>query len=118
VNPLEVISRRGSRQAAQRRRRRGLLIGSGFAAAVAEGGLTWIRSGRVGGNLVVRCSQGHLFTTLWIPAASLKALRLGWWRVQYCPVARHWSVVVPVRESDLTDEQRRIAAAHHDIPIP
>ena len=40
----------------------------------------------VGGNTVVRCREGHLYTTIWIPGASLKALRLGWARLQYCPV--------------------------------
>lgn len=30
-----------------------------------------------GGETVVRCSQGHLFTPLWVPGASLKAARLG-----------------------------------------
>ena len=56
-----------------------------------------LRSGRYGGNVTVRCRQGHLFTTIWIPGASLKALRLGWWRFQRCPVGGHWSVVTPVK---------------------
>lgn len=89
-----------------------------LGAGVGESVLTWLRSGRFGGSLVVRCRQGHLFTTLWIPAASVKSLRLGWWRVQYCPVGRHWTVVVPVRESDLSDDQRRVAHEHHDIRVP
>jgi hypothetical protein len=72
----------------------------------------------VGGNTVVRCREGHLYTTLWIPGASLKALRLGWARLQYCPVGRHWSVVTPVRVADLTEAERHEAAAHHDIMIP
>lgn len=71
----------------------------------------------VGGNTVVRCWQGHLFTTLWIPGASLKALRLGWWRIQRCPVGRHWTVVTPVKESSLTWLQRR-RATRHDLPLP
>ena len=41
-----------------------------------------IRSGRLGGNVVVRCSKGHLFTTIWIPGGSLKSQRFGWWRYQ------------------------------------
>jgi hypothetical protein len=72
----------------------------------------------VGGNTVVRCREGHLFTTIWIPGASLKALRLGWGRLQYCPVGRHWSIVTPVRAADLTEAERREAAEHHDIRIP
>jgi hypothetical protein len=73
---------------------------------------------KLGGNVVVRCRAGHLFTTLWIPGVKLKALDLGVARLQRCPVGRHWSLVVPVRDADLTDEQRRFAAEHHDIRIP
>jgi hypothetical protein len=39
-------------------------------------------------------------------------------RVQRCPVGKHWSLVVPVREADLTEEERQFAQAHHDIRIP
>ena len=31
-------------------------------------------------DVVVRCSQGHLFTTIWIAGASLKSVRLGFKR--------------------------------------
>jgi hypothetical protein len=72
----------------------------------------------VGGNAIVRCRQGHLFTTIWLPAISLKSLRLGWWRFQYCPVGRHWSLVVPVREADLSADERQAAREARDIRIP
>jgi hypothetical protein len=72
----------------------------------------------MGGNVVVRCRQGHLFTTIWIPGASLKSLRLGWSRFQRCPVGRHWSLVTPVKPSALSDEERRTAAGNRDIRIP
>lgn len=77
-----------------------------------------LRAGRFAGNVVVRCRQGHLFTTIWIPGASLKSARLGWWRFQRCPVGRHWSLVTPVRESELTEDERRIAGETRDIRIP
>lgn len=112
-------SRGRERQRPERRegdRRRWLI--PAIATLLLEGGATWLRSGRLGGDLIVRCRQGHLFTTLWIPAASLKALRLGWWRLQYCPVGRHWTIVTPVRADQLSDEARRTAHAHHDIRIP
>lgn len=70
------------------------------------------------GNVVVRCRQGHLFTTIWVPGVSLKALRLGPWRLQRCPVGNHWSIVTPVRRSELTDEQARAAAGRRDIRVP
>lgn len=72
----------------------------------------------IGGNTVVRCRKGHLFTTLWIPGVKLKAIDLGVARFQHCPVGRHWTLVVPVRAADLTDDERRDAAAHHDVRIP
>jgi hypothetical protein len=37
-------------------------------------------------DVPVRCSAGHRFTAIWVPLASLKAVRLGWKRYQYCPV--------------------------------
>jgi len=76
------------------------------------------RGYNVGGNVVVRCRHGHLFTTIWIPGASVKALRLGWWRLQRCPVGKHWSVVAPVREADLNEEERRVAQQVHDLRLP
>jgi hypothetical protein len=72
----------------------------------------------MGGNTVVRCRRGHLFTTIWIPGGSLKAVRLGWARFQWCPVGRHWSIVTPVKEADLTEDQRRFAREHRDFRIP
>lgn len=76
------------------------------------------RSGRIAGNVVVRCRQGHLFTTIWIPGVSMKAARLGWWRFQRCPVGRHWTLVTPVRESELTEDELRIARETRDVRIP
>jgi len=76
------------------------------------------RGYRVGGETVVRCRTGHLFTTIWIPGASLKSVRLGWYRLQYCPVGRHVSLVTPVRADDLGAAEREEAARHHDTRIP
>ena len=73
---------------------------------------------RLGDDVVVRCRDGHLFTTIWIPWVSFKAIRLGWVRLQHCPVGDHWTFVSPVRDSDLTDEKRRIAAQYHDRRVP
>ena len=78
----------------------------------------WMRSGRLGGRVAVRCRDGHLFTTIWIPGASVKSMRLGWWRYQRCPVGHHWSIVRPVRESKLTEGERVEAAEHRDLQVP
>jgi hypothetical protein len=99
----------------ERKRRVRTIFGLGLVTELAS---TWIRSGRLGGNLVVRCRQGHLFTTLWIPAASVKSLRLGPWRVQHCPVGHHWTIVTPVKESSLSEDERRAAAEHRDVRLP
>lgn len=89
------------------------------AAVIALGTLVARLAGyKVGGNVVVRCRRGHLFTTLWIPGIKLKAIDLGIARVQHCPVGHHWTLVVPVRDADLTEDERREAAAHHDIRLP
>jgi hypothetical protein len=88
-------------------------------AAIVAGTLLARRRGySVGGNTIVRCRRGHLYTTIWVPGVKLKALDLGIARLQYCPIGKHWSLVTPVRDSDLTDEERKFARAHHDIPIP
>jgi hypothetical protein len=77
-----------------------------------------LRGYRMGRNVIVRCQQGHLFTTTWIPGGSLKSLRFLWWRYQRCPVGRHWSIVTPVRETDLSGRQRRAARRHPDVRLP
>jgi len=78
----------------------------------------WLRGYRLGGNVVVRCREGHLFTTIWIPGASVKALRFGFWRFQRCPVGKHWSIVTPVNRSELTRREQRFARDHEDIRVP
>ena len=57
----------------------------------------------LGGQTTVRCSKGHVFTTFWSPWGSFASIRLGFARFQYCPVGKHWSLVRPVNERELTD---------------
>ena len=95
--------------------RRLLIIAAGVLLETAA---LWHRAHRLGGNVIVRCRQDHLFTTIWIPAVSLKALRLGWWRGQHCPVGGHWTIVTPVDAAKLSDDERSMAAQSHDIRIP
>lgn len=70
------------------------------------------------GETIVRCAQGHLFTTIWIPGISLKAVRLGLVRWQRCPVGRHLTFVTPVNPESLTPEQRARARLTKDTSIP
>jgi hypothetical protein len=76
------------------------------------------RGYNMGGDVIVRCSKGHLFTTIWVPGMSFKAIKLGWVRFQRCPVGNHWALVTPVRDADLSDDERRVAARYRDIQIP
>ena len=69
-------------------------------------------------NVIVRCGDGHLFTTIWIPLISLKAIRLGPIRYQHCPIGNHWALVEIVNELELTNEEKRFAYEHHDSHIP
>ena len=89
-----------------------------LTAALGEALLMRARGYPMGGNLVVRCRDDHLFTTLWIPGVSVKAVRLGWWRIQRCPVGAHWSIVRPVKASELTEDEERLARARHDFRLP
>jgi len=68
----------------------------------------------------VRCSAGHLFTTIWAPLASLKAVRLGGTRYQYCPVGHHWATVTPLDLDGTAPAADELAKAVlvHDVRIP
>jgi len=66
----------------------------------------------------VRCKDEHLFTTIWIPLGSLKAVRLGNRRYQRCPVGHHWTMVVPLDPNTADPGDLAAAAAVHDIRIP
>lgn len=92
-----------------------IVVGAVVALAIVRLGIAK-RRGYAGGTMhrVVRCSKGHVFTTVWLPGGSLKAVRLGWARFQRCPVGKHWSLVRPVRDYELTDEERRSAEKYRD----
>jgi len=77
------------------------------------------RSGSfIGLRTIVRCNRGHLYTTVWIPGASLKSVRLGPWRVQRCPVGRHWAIVRPARVAKLSESERAEARSRRDTFLP
>jgi hypothetical protein len=88
------------------------------AAVGVETAATWLRSRRLGGRLMVQCRAGHRFETIWIPGVSLKALRLGPWRLQHCPVGAHWSLVTPVNETQLSEFERELGHSQRDLRIP
>lgn len=101
------------------KRARGFVITGTVIGAYAAGTAVAVKRGySFGRNVTVRCKAGHLFTTVWVPGASVKSVRLGLWRLQWCPVGRHVTLVHPVKDADLTDADREFAAEHHDIPVP
>jgi hypothetical protein len=79
--------------------RKRIAITVGAASVLLEVGVLQRRGQGFGGRVAVRCRDGHVFTTLWIPGVSVTSLRLGPWRYQRCPVGHHWSLVTPVRVS-------------------
>lgn len=115
---LTLTDGHGAASSPRARRRVGPAIAIGGAAILVERAALRRRGYRSFGNVVVRCRAGHLFTTIWVPGGSLKSLRLGFWRFQRCPVGRHWSIVTPVDESELTEDERHAAHEHRDIRVP
>lgn len=85
-----------------------------FAGAVIAPRISPVRRAL---DAVVRCSSGHLFTTLWFPPGSFKAIRFGGARLQRCPVGRHWAVVRRADVSELAPEELAGAHEHHDLLI-
>jgi hypothetical protein len=69
-------------------------------------------------DVPVCCSAGHLFTTIWVPGGSIKALRLGWERWQYCPVGHHLAMVHRLDDGTASDDDLNSAALVHDVRIP
>jgi hypothetical protein len=66
----------------------------------------------------VRCSQGHLYTSTWLPYASVKALRLGRRRWQHCPVGHHWAMTTRLDPAITTSGDLAEASKVHDWRIP
>jgi hypothetical protein len=91
----------------------------GLAVLVVIGALVAPRFRRVREALeaIVRCSQGHLYTTLWMPLGSLKAVRLEGRRYQRCPVGGHWSWVTRVDPAALSPDEIREARSHRDAAV-
>lgn len=71
-----------------------------------------------GRRAYVRCRQGHLFATIFIPGVSFRAVRLGTARYQRCPVGRHWSLVTLVKVADLTPDERAAADQYLNRWLP
>ena len=82
------------------RKRRVFVLTLAAAAVAAESVALKRRTGRWAGRVSVRCLHGHRFETLWIPGVSITSVRLGIWRIQWCPVGGHLTIVTPVRATE------------------
>jgi hypothetical protein len=101
------------------KRTRRLVMAGTIAASYAIGTVVAVRRGySFGRSVPVRCQRGHLFATVWIPGASVKSLRLGLWRAQWCPVGQHFALVRLVKYESLSEAQRTFVGGHHDLPVP
>jgi hypothetical protein len=86
--------------------------------AARAGRMSRLRGYRFGSDVIVRCRDGHLFMTTWVPMMSVKAIRFGLVRIQHCPVGDHVTAVRLMRDQDLTRAQRLEAGRHHDSGVP
>ncbi|HKN96738.1 MAG TPA: hypothetical protein VJX10_06455 [Pseudonocardiaceae bacterium] len=86
--------------------------------AVRAARMSRSRGYRFGRDVIVRCRDGHLFTTTWVPMMSFKAVRIGLVRIQHCPVGDHVTAVRLMRDEDLTPAERLEAGRHHDSGVP
>lgn len=82
--------------------------------AIRVGRMSRRRGYRYGRDVIVRCRDGHLFMTTWIPMVSFKAIRFGLVRYQHCPVGDHFTAVRLMRDDELTPAERLAASRHHD----
>jgi hypothetical protein len=67
---------------------------------------------------VVRCRQGGLFQTLWVPYISFKSIRWGNQRFQYCPVHGGPDWVTPVDPATLTSTELMAATQYPPGRVP
>jgi hypothetical protein len=67
---------------------------------------------------VVQCSQGHCFSTIWLPMVSVKSIRLGDRRVQKCPVCHRFRSVRQIAEDELAPEELEAARQLRDSRLP
>lgn len=67
---------------------------------------------------IARCSEGHLFSTIWIPLVSFKAIRMGSDRWQKCPLCRKFRRVSLVDKDSLSSSETEQANSVQDSRIP
>ncbi|GAB2645177.1 hypothetical protein GCM10027169_11470 [Gordonia jinhuaensis] len=66
---------------------------------------------------IVRCERGGLYSTLWWPWGSFKAIRLGPTRIQRCPIHHKWEKTRQVDVRELSPSEIADAEAVTDSRI-
>lgn len=70
------------------------------------------------GRTLVRCRSGHLLRTTRVPRRLLTSLGLGRYRVGYCRVGRHWTLVSPVSDEGVLDHHVHLRVVPDDLAAP
>lgn len=65
----------------------------------------------------VICSEGHVYGSVWVPLASLKAIRLGNRRLQRCPICGRFRMTRRVPPEEQTPEVLAAAEQRHDTRL-
>ncbi len=91
-----------------------IIVVAAFLAFVVGAVVAHRKGFKQDGEVAARCSQGHLFMTVWVDRWTWKRLDVGFLKIQRCPVGDHWSVVRPLEMSSLTADEKKLAKQTHD----
>ncbi|WP_034087224.1 hypothetical protein [Streptacidiphilus albus] len=67
---------------------------------------------------VMRCKDGHLFETPFLPMVSLKAVKLPRGRYQRCPVDGRWGICDLQFTAELSEDERDEAHRNRTSRLP
>jgi len=96
-----------------------IIVVVGLLAFAAGAAIASRKGFKRNGEVIARCRQGHLFTTVWVGRFTWRQLDLGFARIQRCPVDGRLTVVRPVDVFELTAEEKRAAKRiRDDSPRP
>ncbi len=91
-----------------------IIVVAAFLAFIVGAVIAHRKGFKSEGEVVARCSQGHLFTTVWVGNFNWRRVDVGFAKIQRCPVDGHLTVVRPVEMSSLTPEEKKLAKQNRD----
>jgi hypothetical protein len=95
-----------------------IIVVAAFLAFVVGAVVAHRKGFKQDGEVVARCSQGHLFTTIWVDRWTWTRFDVGFLKIQRCPVDGRLTVVRPVESSSLTPEGKKVARQVRDSVPP